>query len=342
MSAQRHRVSAQARQEATEWFVSFREGETDAHSREAFYAWLRKAPDNVHAYLRMTALWEDAELLKGSGLFDRDELLRRAAQSPNVVELEAGARASLSDESIVRGPRRFVRPLVAAASVLLLVGAGLAWAWLLQDTYSTGVGEQRTVALADGSTIVLNARSRVRVDFDPARRDIELLSGEAIFRVARDAARPFVVHTGATTVRAVGTQFDVYRKKDATTVTVIEGRVAVARSAVADERNLLLAAGEQITVSHAPLPQPRKANVETATAWTKGELVFDSTPLSEVIEEFNRYSKRRLIVEDPQLLAFHISGVFASSEPARIAALLRQRFGVTVHESDDEIRIVRP
>jgi transmembrane sensor len=101
----------------------------------------------------------------------------------------------------------------------------------------------------------------------------------------------------------------------------------------------VLGAGEQITVSPVVLSQPKRANLETATAWTKGELVFDSTPVSEVIEEFNRYSKRRLVVEDARILSFHISGVFASSEPSRVAELLHQRFGVAVHESDDEIRI---
>ncbi len=81
------------------------------------------------------------------------------------------------------------------------------------QTYATGIGEQRSIVLADGSTVDLNSRSKIRIRFSSERRGVELIEGQALFKVAKDHARPFVVDSDGTRVRAVGTQFDVYRKR---------------------------------------------------------------------------------------------------------------------------------
>jgi transmembrane sensor len=104
--------------------------------------------------------------------------------------------------------------------------------------YVTRIGEQKLIHLADGSTLELNSRSRVRVHFSDAERDVDLLEGQALFRVAKDHARPFIVRSDATLVRAVGTQFDVYRKVSGTTVTVVEGRVAILPAGLSRETSL--------------------------------------------------------------------------------------------------------
>jgi transmembrane sensor len=206
------RVAPQARAEATEWFVSFREGEVDGAAREAFYSWLRKSPENVHAYLRITALWEDSGLLKPDELFDCEALLAKARQSSNVVGLDtAAARAMAPVAPERKRPLRFAWG-AAAATLILAIGGLTVWTQRLKDTYATDIGEQRTLSLQDGSSVVLNATSRVRVRISENGRHIDLLEGQAIFRVARDPTRPFIVHSGATAVRAVGTQFEVYRK----------------------------------------------------------------------------------------------------------------------------------
>jgi transmembrane sensor len=152
----------------------------------------------------------------------------------------------------------------------------------------------------------------------------------------------------------------VYAKSAATTVTVIEGSVAVADGAQRGSAALeglaqhtsgvvLVTAGQQLTLSvpvsvqtDARALQPMAADTSAVTAWTRGKLVFNETPLADVIDEFNRYSTRRLIVEDPRLRSFHVSGEFPSSDPARVVELLRARFNVTVHESDGEIRVSAP
>jgi transmembrane sensor len=226
--------------------------------------------------------------------------------------------------------------MAAAASVLIacIAGAMLWWQSEREPAFSTDVGEQRSIALADGSTVELNSRSRIRVRFTSAERVIDLLEGQALFQVASNPNRPFIVHSGAAQVRAVGTQFDVYRTASGTIVTVLEGRVAVLGS-----RSLELAAGEQVTMTADAIRRPKVADVAAATAWRQRELVFNSTPLGQVAEEFNRYNKRRLTIGDSGLSDFHITGVFSSTDPTSLLRFLRLQPGIRVHESEDEIRI---
>jgi transmembrane sensor len=240
-----------------------------------------------------------------------------------------------------------------AASILVAVGA---WGHFLRDVYDTEVGEQRTLALSDGSRVELNALSKVRIRYTDSTRLIELLSGQAFFRVARDESRPLVVVTADTRIRAIGTQFDVYRKQSGTTVAVIEGKVSVdaprlraARTSnpsdtpalAAHEKALMLIAGEQVTVNPRTAPRIESANPGTVTAWTQGRLVFQGTALKDVAEEFNRYNKKPLVISDPGLAAFRITGIFSSTDPSSLIRFLEARSDVSVTEGSDEISVHR-
>jgi transmembrane sensor len=230
------------------------------------------------------------------------------------------------------------------------VAAGfLTWFAIQRGTYTTEIGERRSITLSDGSTIDLNARSKVRIHFSKAERDVELVDGQALFEVAKDKARPFVVKSGDTQVRAVGTQFDVYRKQSGTTVTVIEGRVEVRspESALAPtlegsaEAPIFVSAGEQITVTAHRLSavQPKRTDVAAATAWTHHRLVFDGSRLGDVVVDFNRYNTRQLVIETPDLQDFHVSGVYSSTDPASLVRFLRAQPGMEISETGSEVRI---
>ena len=174
------------------------------------------------------------------------------------------------------------------------------------------------------------------------------MDGEALFQIAKDAKRPFVVYSDTTRVRAVGTQFDVYRKTSGTTVTVVEGRVSVAEPSISVEESgarakpaevVLVSAGEQVTVTAYAAALPARTNVARVTAWRERKLIFDDSPLTDVINEFNRYNARRIVLDDPQLKDFHIRGTFSATDPDRFVDVLRQRFDVDVNEIGSEIRI---
>lgn len=361
--------NAQIYDEASEWLVEFRTGDVDPATRRRFNAWLRTSPEHVRAYLELAAIWNEGSRLDPSHVFDAPELI--VESDSNIVPLQvpgtgdsgvsglsrADSRAhSRSDKASDLRPRNYFSFAAAAAMLIVMVGA---YFYIQQrGLYSTDIGEQRSVTLADGSRIELNSRSQLRVHFTDHSRDIELLEGQALFQVAKDKTRPFIVQSANTQVRAVGTQFDVYRKESGTTVTVVEGTVSVDASqramanAGVQPSALMLNAGEQVTVSTVTpaeaagqnsieTPIPKVANITAATAWTQNRLVFESATLIEVADEFNRYNERRLVIESPELHDFHITGTFSSSDPAPLLRFLKARPDIIVTEDQDEIHISR-
>jgi transmembrane sensor len=226
--------------------------------------------------------------------------------------------------------------LLAVAAVFLLDRAEL------NGVYTTGIGEQRTVQLLDGSTVELNARSTIQVRLTAEQRAVTLLEGQALFRVAKDKQRPFVVQAGDAQVRAVGTEFDVYKKQTSTVVTVVEGRVETY-----DDLNspgtaaIVLSAGEQLTVLPHVVTKPTRTDTAVATAWVQKRLIFEETPLSDVAEEFNRYNRRPLTIGDGVLGSLKISGVYSSTDPASLINFLRSQNSIQVIETEKQVRVLR-
>jgi transmembrane sensor len=346
-------MSQEALAQAADWFVDFRVDVVDAVTREEFHVWLRRSPQNVQAYLEIARTYVELPAINPSGKLDVEELIAYARSAANVVPLPRAPTAAGPSATLPPRAHHKLR-LTLAASLLFAVAGTIGWLQLRGDNYSTAIGEQRSITLTDGSTIDLNARTRIRVRMTGDQRLVQLLEGQALFKVAKDKARPFIVRSDDTQVRAVGTQFDVYRRKSGTTVTVLEGRVEVVPSsgnpspmddradghrAAANEQVLFLGAGEQATIAPERVPAPVQADVAAAVAWKDRLIVFEGTPLTQVVEEFNRYTRRQLVIRDASLETFHISGVYSSSDPASLVRFLRAQDGIDVVETDTEIRI---
>jgi transmembrane sensor len=265
---------------------------------------------------------------------------------------------------------RLLRPHTAIAALLSLV-INLGALWIATDprnvAYTTQIAEQRSVLLSDGSRIDLDALSNVRVNFTSHERTLELLSGQALFHVTKDPKRPFVVRVDGARFRAVGTQFDVNRTTLGTVLTVLEGRVAVLVPA-APAKNLLdsllthratasdtvsaqssspgagvkVDAGQQATITRSTITVPRAVDAAAATGWVRRLLIFSSTPLPVVAEEFNRFNFRRLAIASPELVDFHVTGTFPAFDPQTLADFvlyLRHQPGIEVVEKDDQITV---
>lgn len=345
-------LNEQIYQEAGEWFLEFRDGEPSAETRSDFDLWVRRSPEHLAAYLEIAAIWNEAPTLASP---EKSTLIERAAQdAANVVAL--GFASDLPAAAGEARPKnRLYTQHRAIAAAILVLGVLAAWWYgsLSQSIYSTGIGEQRIIALKDGSHVTLNSRSKIRVHYTEGERGIELVEGQALFSVARDPTRPFVVGSGDARVRAVGTQFDVYRKSSGTVVTVVEGQVAIGNDAVspvrpepgrseeASPQPVLISAGQQLVVTRSEIKKPVAANVSNVTAWTQQQLAFDAASLSDVAEEFNRYNERQLRIRDRDAFEFRISGVFSSSDPAGLIRFLRDRPGIRVIESASEIVVER-
>lgn len=371
-------LNRQILDEASAWFVDFRVCDIDATARARFDQWLRRSPEHIRAYLEIAKTYVELPSARAGADLDVEQLVTAARAevtnvapftawrgAPQLVGGQDSAKAAAAMLRVSRAHRSSHWRVGLAASVVLVFLAGVLSAWFWPNrfsTYATQIGENRSITLGDGSTIDLNARSKVRIEFSRHLRNVELLEGQALFEVAHDVRRPFIVRSGPVMVRAVGTQFDVNRGRNGTTVTVIEGRVEVVKegstepeqptrdhdqaeqapsSEVTGHKPTLVSAGEQVTVTARVLTAPKRADVAAATAWAQHRLFFDGTRLDEVVDDFNRYNTRPLIIEDGRLNDFHVSGVYTSTDPASLIRFLREQPGIAVTETDDAVRIRR-
>jgi transmembrane sensor len=245
--------------------------------------------------------------------------------------------------------------VIAVASVVLYLDARA------PTDYVSGIGERRVIHLEDGSAITMNTRSRMRVWFSRQRRDIELLEGEALFSAAHDASRPFRVHVGQAVIEAVGTEFNVYRRKQDTKVSVVEGRVKISSTEVnaGDFQRppppIAVSAWEEALVSgengnSTPFGVERHEvtdeELKRSLAWINGQLSFMGASLQETLEEFNRYNRQKLEIGDSTLAQLRIGGIFQSTDVDGLIAELHKLFGiratpVTNAYSDPAIRLER-
>lgn len=371
------RRTRQSTIEATQWWTTHRRGELPSADRERFVDWLRECPANIAEYLEIASLWEEmgrVETLEG---IDVDALLEEtgnAARLQTVVALpKAPTPAMDADTAFVPSAQGRTRPLLFAAATLvaaLLVGtAALWWASALEaegdGIVTTTVGEQRSLALADGSVVDLNTRTAIRVQLGAAKRRVELLKGEALFEIARHENRPFVVVAGTTEIHVPGTKFNVHRQNDKTaTVTVLEGRVMVKHVNLAepseaaagegeprsgskglvatDSSDIELTEGQQARIDLAGttiLKEP--TDPKKAAAWTDRRLIFEDTTLVDVVVEFNRYNTKQLRVDDPTLATLRLNGVFRPHDPDSLLQYLERTERVRVRELAMERVITR-
>ena len=343
--------------EASAWFVEFRAGDATPVLRGQFEKWLRRSPEHIQAYLEIAAGWSELPTADPEGRIDLQALvaLARSSGNENVVRLP---RSTGTGRATRHRARRLA--LVASLAAIALLAGAAPWLLTQRGVYSTGGHEERTVVLADGSTVILNALTTIKVRMSKSEREIDLLSGQAFFHDVHDPNRPFIVRSGDTAVRAVGTQFDVDKKSDGMVVTVLEGRVAVAQSpaesyyrgnttsfladarrSFGDLRPVLVSAGQQVVVlaDNVRVRAPKRVDVAAATAWLRSQLVFDDTPLEKAADQFNLHSTRRLVIVDPELRKVGVSGVYSAADPDSLIGFLRAQPNLQVVETATEIRV---
>jgi transmembrane sensor len=236
-------------------------------------------------------------------------------------------------------PARRTRALVL--SVLLAACGLLLWqdpAWRSEQV-ATGPERRATVELADGSVVELDTGTRLTVSRHLRSRRVVLDAGRALFEVRPSAWRPFTVQAGATRVRVVGTAFDVRRQDEEVTVTVLHGRVAVSGQGPG---SALLQADEQIRSHAGQLGGPAAVNSANATAWRQGQMVFQRTPLPEVLAEIARYRGQPVRLADaPTLERLEVSGVYRTANAQALLNLLPGFLPVQVVVHADGVAEVR-
>lgn len=238
-----------------------------------------------------------------------------------------------------------MRLAAGLAAVALIAGA----VWLERSTdaqvYASEVGEVRRIDLSDGSKLTLNTNTQTKVRFREEERDIALVRGEALFNVAHDASRPFIVRAKDVQVRAIGTAFNVRVDDARVDVVVTEGVVEVTRSG-SNSRIQRITANHRVVIasreSRLDIEPIDVAVVKRQLAWREGMVAFAGEPLSVAVDEINRYSRQTLYVDDPVLAARPIVGIFRAGDAEGFASAAAATFGAEVVRSESGIHLRAP
>lgn len=322
---------------AARWFA-LRRRKPDCIEEQQFADWLEADPANRRAYDEVTRSWEIAAL---------------ASADPTVVQMRTEALMVRPREQ--RDYSRLWGALATAALVILaFTGISLTQPGFLGSAgqiaanpdhivLRTGIGERATASLADGSTVVLNTNSILEINYSTLRRDVRLVAGQVLFKVAHDTARPFIVAAANHQVVAVGTEFEVRLDGAKVRVALLQGRVRVepiaARHSPSDNDSVAeMTPGEQLVASADGMVVNR-ANVEDLVSWRSGRVRFDNMRLADAVAEMNRYSHTRILIDDPATADVRITGAFRTGQSYSFAQTIGEAFPVDVEQSGDTIRL---
>lgn len=270
-------------------------------SGDGLPAWLKADADHAQAYDKAEGLWEELGALRA----DQD-----------LVHLKrSDLRAQVGRFPWMRRMR------TAAAAAVVLLAAGGAYTYIQQvkpvvGSFASEAGQRKQLTLDDGTVVVLNIDSEIATSYTRGQRDVVLVKGEADFQVAHDKERPFVVRAGEGSVTALGTRFQVRRDAQESLVTLLEGSVSVSTP----RGRQILMPNESAALSRTGAITVASVDPAGALGWIEGRLSFRNTPLSEVVNQANRYSTTKIIITDASLANIRLSGNFKAGDSASIAS----------------------
>lgn len=332
-------------QEAAEWVARADRGLTDAEQRE-FSAWLKGHPQHEAEWARLEGTWSK---------FDR---------LVQVPELDALAEAVIVRAQARRRRQRRMgwwaaTSLAAAAAVAVAVfqprsAPAVPFAGALSQNVHVIESTLKRQLLPDGSAAELNGASHVEVTYTATERRVRLTDGEAHFVVLPDPARPFYVTAGPVTVRAVGTAFNVRLDTERVEVLVTHGKVKLERADTAPAEPAAVVApamvqGQRAFVSRVELAATpvevadiAKPEIEEVLGWQSTRLVFNNTPLDEVVEGFNRYNRHKLKLGDARIGGRQLTGVFRADNLEGFVRLLRSSIDVKAEQRTPTETVLLP
>lgn len=327
--------------DAAIWWATRRQMSPERFHEDArFIAWLSD-PHNARA-------WEEidsrVELIGNFAAQAEIRQMRKAAL--DMVRLRQPARrryritgaalaACMAGVIVWPGATALVNP--AAAPAHRQTNAG--------HRYVTRIGERREFTLPDGSRVALNTGSTLEIDYSTERRDVRLLAGQALFHVAKEKDRPFVVAAGNRLITATGTAFDVEVKRGGgMAVLLVEGRVRVDAARPQGLARVLpwlvreeLEPGERLATADNGAAEVTLGDVERETAWNRGVVIFRDDRLADAASALNRYSLKTLVVEDPRIADLRVSGVFPTTREQDFIAALEAFYPVKARQRSPNV-----
>jgi transmembrane sensor len=317
---------------AADWFALKRSGEMTAEQLLEFQRWLEASPEHQAAWDEAEQSWFMAGLLR---------------QDPELLLLRAQARRSFPP---------FRRSLIGAgvaAAAAMAVFAGVSFApqspvrenvvarVAQQQVFRTGVGQRTTMTLSDGSVVTLDTDSVLRTNDAGRERRMYLDRGRAFFKVAHDPSRPFIVTAAGRTVTALGTEFDVSVDNGRFEVTLVQGKVRVEqpRLFLPPALSADLKAGYRIEARNDRDWIVKPANIAADTGWVQGRLTFVDQPLAEVAAEMNRYSDKKIVLQDAEVGRQPVVAVLKPGDLDSFVKMVRNYRLGQVTETEDGVEV---
>ena len=318
-------------EQAAGWFVRLQSEEAGQADWAEFTTWLEASPEHQAAYDRLERLSIELEdVCQATDAAGAD-----GPEDATVVPLRPKTR---NRPAI----RTWIALAAAAAASVALAAVALDYNLIpglsppVSRTYATAKGHTQTLRLADGTRIDLNSASRIAVSYEPHARRVAMFDGEAIYDVAKDPDRPFLIAVGDREVRVVGTEFDILRLGASTTVTVRRGVVAVGFAGGPYEAKLVK--GQQLTHSDGSATSAIKSvDPDTSFSWRSGRIVYDNRPLDEVVADLSRYFDTPIRLGDPGLGRVRFSGVLVIDSEDAVVRRLEDFVPVHAERSKDAI-----
>ena len=323
--------SEDVRSAAAAWVVRLTDAACTPGDRVAFESWRALSTEREVAYERELAAWERLHRLQAF----------RPAEGPPDPDLLAPRRSAAPVRSYAR-----LRLAAAAAGLAMLVGAS-AWLGLTivaSPAYATGLGERRLVVLSDGSRIELNTDSKIVVRYRTRTREVELLRGEALFDVANDV-RPFFIEAKNTKLRAGKSELAVRLKEGGAAVTVREGAVAVEPRSKEESESRMAVLNPGTEGFYGPAGTAvypiSAAEINRSLAWRQGAIALNGEPLSQAVQEFNRYNHEQMVISDDSIATLRLAGYFQTSDLQGFVTAVTHTFPVQAQRSGDSIYLSR-
>ena len=318
-------------EQAASWFDRISTGTCPVSESAEFERWRAMSPAHGLAFAEIEAAHAEARAAADSGAM---LALRHEALSRFIMPR-------------VRGKRRFAIGGAIAASLVAVAGT---WAFtgLSQNkaeeaasatapVFRTAIGERLTVALPDGSSATLNTASRLQLAYSSGERRLILQQGQALFRVAKGQARPFIVQALDRIVTAHGTLFDVRIEPDKKVkVALLEGEVSVASAYATASPAMQLRPKDVLVASTNHVEVSREAEIEKEISWREGLIIFEDESLADAVAEVNRYVRNPIVLQDERLRQIRVSGAFRAGETAAFVEALQLSFPVRVAKRDND------
>ncbi|MBN9672752.1 FecR family protein [Roseibium aggregatum] len=315
-------------EEAADWLFRLKENPDDRELAESFQTWLGLDPAHERAWNRTLKAWKGLDPLAAG---KTDTRISSHGQSR-----PAGAQPAVRR---ILPARKTAAACLAVAACLLLLLAPV-WLLRLQADHYTGAGEIRTVRLEDGSTVTLAGASAIRTEMEGNPRRVVLLSGEAFFDVAHMPDRPFIVTAADLNVVVLGTEFNVRRGRETTSVALLNGSVQAHASNDLSQR-FTLKPGQALNLQNADgTAQTLDVDPAGIAAWREHRLVVSNQSVASVAEQLGRYQSGWVTIPDRELASMRVTGVYDLSDPERALRTLVAPFGGQSHEITGYVHVL--